>query len=89
MKKAAILKISGRVQKVAFRYHTRKTAEEYRITGFVKNQPDGSVYIEAEGEEEDLDRFILWCQRGPAWARVDHINIQYMPVQGFEKFEVR
>jgi acylphosphatase len=89
MKKAAILKVSGRVQNVGFRYHTRKTAEEYAISGFVRNMPDGSVYIECEGEEENLDRFILWCQQGPSWARVDHINIQNAPVQGYEGFQVK
>ena len=57
MKKAVILKISGRVQNVGFRYHTRKKAQEMGISGFVKNQVDGSVYIEAEGEEEVLAAF--------------------------------
>ncbi len=89
MKKAAIIIVSGRVQNVGFRFHTLKTAEEYNISGFVKNQPDGTVYIEAEGEAENLDRFILWCHGGPSWARVDHINIQNAPVQNHKDFRIR
>ncbi len=89
MKKAAILKISGRVQNVGFRYHTRKQAQELNISGYVKNEPDGSVYVEAEGEEESLDRFILWCHKGPNWARVDEVKIQVCQFQGYDGFVVK
>jgi len=77
------------VQNVGFRYHTRKKAQELGISGFVKNEADGSVYAEAEAKEESLDQFILWCHNGPSWARVDNVNIQDSQVQGYEGFEVR
>ncbi len=86
MKKAAILTISGRVQNVGFRFHTQKTAQKHSIFGFVKNKNDGSVYIEAEGEEENLDHFILWCHQGPNWARVDEVKIQISQVQDYQVF---
>lgn len=89
MKKAVTLKITGRVQNVGFRYHTRKKAEEFHISGFVKNRPDGSVYAEAAGEEENLDRFILWCHNGPTWARVDDVKIQEMPYREYDGFSIR
>lgn len=89
MKKAVALQISGRVQNVGFRYNTRKMAEEFQIAGFVKNRPDGSVYAEAAGEEENLDQFILWCHKGPTWARVDEVKIQDIPHQDFDGFSVR
>ncbi len=89
MKKAVLLKISGRVQNVSFRFHTRRKAQEFGVAGFVKNELDGSVYAEAEGEEKSLDQFILWCRQGPTWARVDHINIQVSQVQGYDGFVVR
>ena len=89
MKKSVALKISGRVQNVGFRYHTQKTAQKSNITGFVKNQPDGSVYLEATGEEAYLDQFILWCHLGPSWARIDEVKIVAMPYQDFEGFEIR
>jgi acylphosphatase len=51
MKKHFNIRISGRVQGVFFRASTKAKAEELGISGFVQNEPDGSVYIEAEGEE--------------------------------------
>jgi acylphosphatase len=69
-KKAIILQVFGRVQGVGFRYYTQKKADEFGIHGFAKNRPDGSVYIEAEGEEGLLEAFVFWCEEGPAWARV-------------------
>ncbi len=89
MKKAVTLKISGRVQNVGFRYHTKKTAQNLNIAGFVKNEPDSSVYVEATGEEENLDQFILWCHSGPSWARVDEVKIVVMPYKDFDGFVIR
>lgn len=89
MKKAVLLTVSGRVQNVGFRYHTQKAAQKAGIFGYVKNLYDGSVYIEAEGEEENLDQFILWCHQGPVWARVDNVNIQNSQVQNYKDFSIR
>lgn len=50
--------VSGRVQGVYFRASTKEVADSLGISGFVKNQPDGSVYLEAEGESEILDSFL-------------------------------
>ena len=57
--------ISGRVQGVGFRHSARSNARYHGITGFVKNKPDGSVYIEAEGSRNQLDEFVEWCKKGP------------------------
>lgn len=89
MKKTVTLKISGRVQNVGFRYHTRKSAINRSVSGFVKNEADGSVYVEATGEEEDLDQFILWCNSGPSWARVDNVKIIVIPCRDFQGFSIR
>ena len=89
MKKAVAITITGRVQNVGFRYSTRKMAEKYNISGFVKNESDGSVYAEAVGSVEDIDRFVLWCYSGPSWARVDNVHIQALPVMEFDGFQVR
>lgn len=89
MNKAVNLKITGRVQNVGFRYHTVKQAEKHNIKGYVKNEPDGSVFIEAEGAEEDIDHFILWCNEGPRWARVDRVQVQDSQPLGYEDFKVR
>ncbi len=88
-KKAIILQISGRVQGVGFRYYTQKKVDELGIKGYAKNRPDGSVFIEAEGEEETLEAFVFWCEEGPAWARVSKVEKQEIPPQGYQQFEIK
>jgi acylphosphatase len=61
--------VTGRVQGVGFRYSTVREAKRRGITGFVKNQYDGSVYIEAEGSQEQLLDFVEWCRRGPGFVK--------------------
>jgi acylphosphatase len=89
MKKSFTIRVTGKVQNVGFRYYTVKTAAEFNISGFVKNQADGSVYIEAEGEDDSMEAFIHWCRRGPQWARVDGFDTQEQPVMGYEGFGVK
>jgi acylphosphatase len=89
MKKSYRITVSGKVQNVGFRFYTAKTAGEFNIEGFVKNEPDGSVYIEAEGEEDALEAFMHWCRVGPQWARVDRFDIQEQPLMNHRGFRVR
>ena len=84
-----ILQIFGKVQGVGFRYYTTKKALEFGITGFVRNLPDGSVYIEADGDKESMEAFISWCKIGPSWARVSKIKRQDTPPTGFGIFKTR
>jgi len=81
--------ITGKVQNVGFRFYAQKTAHEFEITGFVRNRKDGSVYIEAEGEKENLNRFVEWCHKGPPWARVDSVNVSESPVKNMHGFLVK
>lgn len=89
MKKACQITVEGRVQGVGFRYYTRAKAQEAAVSGFVKNMPDGSVYIEAEGQESSLEIFSLWCRQGPAWAKVTRFHITPQPLCGYTCFEIR
>ena len=89
MKKSYVMKVTGRVQNVGFRYFTVKEAQKEGIKGFVRNERDGSVYIEAEGEEEALDRFYLRIGKGPMWGRVDRVTLTEQPLRGFDEFVVR
>ena len=82
------IKVSGKVQNVGFRFYTRKTAIGMGIQGFVKNMRDGSVYIEAEGEQDAMQAFILWCKEGPEWAGVKELSVQEKPFEGFEGFDI-
>lgn len=88
MRKHFSLRISGLVQGVWFRASTKQNADTLCITGLVRNEPDGSVYVEAEGEEEDLLSFAAWCQHGPASARVDKCDIREGSLKGFREFTI-
>ncbi len=67
--------VFGKVQGVFFRKHTQQKAIELNIIGFVKNQSDQSVLINACGEKENLDTFIDWCKHGPPRANVSHFEL--------------
>lgn len=83
------IKIFGHVQGVSFRWVASKIAQNLDITGFIKNEIEGSVYIEAEGKREDLDEFIKWCRKGPDYAIVDEIIIEEGELKFFDSFEMK
>jgi len=68
-----IIKVYGRVQGVFFRYTTRKLARKLGLAGIVKNMPDGSVYIEAEGTEGKLLELLEFANKGPTHAKVEEV----------------
>lgn len=77
--KKLIAKIYGRVQGVGFRYAAAEEAACLRIALLVaRNEPDGSVYIEAEGEGASLEKFLAWCRRGPRSAKVERLEHEFM-----------
>jgi acylphosphatase len=80
--------VTGKVQGVFFRASTKKAAEELGIAGRVKNLPDGSVWIAAEGPAAALEQFIAWCRQGPPRAEVTALNISTGAVQGYSGFEI-
>ncbi|WP_224983377.1 acylphosphatase [Geomonas agri] len=73
MKIRASLIVRGRVQGVAFRHHTARTAQQLGVSGWVRNLSDGSVEACFEGEEADVLAMVQWCRRGPELARVDEL----------------
>jgi len=89
MEKHVKLKITGKVQGVGFRYYTQKAAKELGIKGFVKNEYDGSVYIEASGKSDQIELFINRCSLGPKWAMVENIEIRENELKNFLNFIVR
>ncbi len=68
--------IHGRVQGVWFRASTKEIADSLGVKGWVRNLPDNSVEIDAQGETDILEKFIQWCHEGPPGARVTDIDIQ-------------
>jgi acylphosphatase len=78
--------VKGRVQGVGFRYTAVREAKRRGITGFVKNQYDGSVYIEAEGSREQLLDFVEWCRRGPGFVK--SVTADTGPLENYTDFRV-
>ncbi len=70
------IKVYGLVQGVFFRYTTRKVARKLGLTGYVKNMPDGSVLIEAEGPENELFELLEFSKKGPKYAQVEKVDYE-------------
>ena len=83
------LRITGKVQGVFFRASTRQKALELGITGWVKNEADGSVLAVGQGEPTALQEWVDWCHRGPAHARVDQVREEVIPLSDFQQFEIK
>lgn len=88
MQRHVNVKIYGRVQGIFYRATAKEEADKLNIKGFVQNMPDGSVYIEAEGEKDQLDKFIKWCNSGPSMAKVEKIEVSEGQLKNFTGFEV-
>jgi acylphosphatase len=89
MKKGFLVKITGNVQGVGFRANAKKQAELLDLAGFVQNQADGSVLIEAEGDESALQALLEWCRQGSQAATVNKVDYQEIKVQNYQGFSVR
>ena len=69
--------VHGLVQGVAFRHYTRVTATRLNLSGFVRNLPNGSVEILAEGPKQPLEELARWIHRGPDYAQVERVDIEW------------
>jgi acylphosphatase len=83
------IRVSGRVQGVFFRASTKDQADLLGVKGFVRNESNGDVYIEAEGDEIQLPKFLKWCKQGPSRARVENLEVNEGELKNFVNFEVR
>ena len=82
--------VIGRVQGVFYRSSAKSEAMRIGLTGWVKNLPDGRVELVAEGPPDAVDELLQWCYKGPAYSRVDRIEIQEeTPTKEFNDFSVR
>lgn len=74
--------ISGDVQGVGFRAWVLRQAQDFQLTGWVKNREDGSVEVIGEGLKYDLEEFIKRCHDGPDLSWVERIDIQWQEATG-------
>jgi acylphosphatase len=68
--------VAGRVHGVGFRYSTQRVAADLGLTGWVRNLPDGTVDVWAQGDPNAIERFCLFLEKGPPAARVTSANIR-------------
>ena len=78
------IEFKGRVQGVGFRYRAKHAADMYGATGWVINNPDGTVTMELQGTEEQIDNVIMAIENG-FYIRVDSKDITDVPVIEVEK----
>jgi acylphosphatase len=76
-KKAAYIRVYGHVQGVFFRAHTRDWASRLGLQGYVRNMPDGSVEIVAEGSEDCIKELIEKVKLGPPAASVERVEVKW------------
>lgn len=82
--------VRGAVQGVGFRWYTIRQARVLGLSGWVANEPDGSVRVVAEGPPEALEQLAALLRQGPSGARVSEVEQQLVPATGsFDGFEVR
>ncbi|HUS29104.1 MAG TPA: acylphosphatase [Kofleriaceae bacterium] len=81
--------VSGRVQGVSYRASTADKARQLGLAGWVKNLPDGSVELEAEGSPDQVAALVTWCHHGPPAARVDNVTVEELSPTGGDDFDVR
>ena len=74
----------GWVQGVGFRYRARHAADLYGCTGWVRNEWDGSVTMEIQGTEENIDRVILAIEAG-RYVEIEHMDSWMIPVEPGER----
>ena len=81
--------ISGRVQGVFFRVETKRAAEGFGVLGWVRNKRDGTVEAVFEGNQDQVEAILEWCNEGPAHAKVDNVNVDWGTYSGeFAKFDI-
>lgn len=82
------IRIFGQVTGVNFRSAAKQQARQLALTGFAKNESGGSVYIEAEGDDANLQAFIAWCKAGTRWSKVERVEVSEGALKNFLDFKV-
>lgn len=82
--------VRGVVQGVGFRWFVKREAARLGLTGWVANEPDGTLSVTAEGPPAALDELVGLLNQGPSGALVERLDERRLPAsESFERFEVR
>ena len=82
------IRVTGVVQGVWFRKYTKEAADKQSLHGFVRNEPDGSVFIEAQGDVRNLEYFVDWLYRGSPLSKVAEVRWEEGKPGSFEGFSI-
>ena len=88
MRRARVV-VHGLVQGVYFRDATRRLALRHSVSGWVRNNWDGTVEAVFEGEPDAVARLVEFCREGPRGAVVERVDVHDEPAEGLRRFEVR
>jgi acylphosphatase len=80
--------VKGKVQGVSYRVTTKAVADQLGVRGFIRNEANGDVYMEAEAEESLMEMFLEWCEEGPDPARVTAVTTTEGEIKNYRNFEV-
>lgn len=80
--------IAGKVQGVWFRKYTCEEAIKLNLTGYVRNEPGGGVYVEAEGKEDQLNLLLRFLEQGSPMSKVSSVSHKEAPLKNFETFKI-
>ncbi|MFC7361248.1 acylphosphatase [Nocardioides astragali] len=86
--KAIQARVTGRVQGVSFRWYAQEQARSLGVSGWVRNEPDGSVLLHAEGDDQAVDSLVEWCRQGPSLAKVSNVAVREDTASGATSFEI-
>lgn len=82
------IRITGKVQGVSFRATTKAIADQMGVRGMIRNEKDGSVYMEAEGDDTSLEVFQEWCNEGPDRAKIENVEVTSGELKNYRNFEI-
>ena len=80
--------VHGAVQGVGFRYFTSNAARRFNVNGWVRNNPDGTVELEAEADRATVDEFLAFIEKGNSWAQVDELTVKWLQPEGYSGFDI-
>ena len=80
--------VKGKVQGVFYRASTKAVANQLGVKGYVANEPNGDVFIAAEGDKMSLEMFLDWCHEGPEHANVSSVESHEGELKNYRNFEV-
>lgn len=81
--------VSGKVQGVGYRFSAVRQAHELGVTGWVRNQHDGTVEAVLQGTPDQIDQMLSWMRYGPPGARVENVDAErlYDESRRFDSFQ--